>query len=214
MTLISISPIKSQLDKGQAYVLDNDKNEPVLFKTAINCRSTETAFAEMRQTQKRFGKMGGILGYHIIQSFTPGEVNAEEAHAIGIELAQKYVGGQHEVVIGTHLNQDPLHNHIILNAVSFQDGRKYHMDNHEYERLKALSDSLCCEHGLSVIETPQGQHYAQWQAEKARKPPIRSQIRKAREQGDKVSAKEPIAHFQARKKLDNAPQKQHNHPER
>lgn len=207
MAITKIFPIKSRLDKRLAYVLDQtkttgslnhgaedeqdklaeqiayvldrEKTESIVFETAINCHSTETAFAEMRQTQERFGKTDGRLGYHIIQSFAPGEVSAEEAHAIGVEFAQRCVGENYEVVIGTHLNKAHFHSHIVFNAVSFRDGRKYHMDNRGYERLRELSDTICREHGLSVIENPQskGKHYAQWQAEQAGKPTIRSQIR-------------------------------------
>ena len=133
----------------------------------------------MRRTQLRYGKTSGRLGYHIIQSFAPGEITAEKAHAIGIEFAQKCVGDKYEVIIGTHLNKAHIHNHIVFNAVSFLDGKKYHLGRNGFAELRELSDSICREHGLSVIEQPKskGQAYNEWQAEKQGKPTIRSQIR-------------------------------------
>lgn len=177
---IADSTISNPLSEKIDYALNRQKTESVLFEASLNCTSVETAFEDMRRTQLRYDKTEGRLGYHLIQSFAPGEVTAEEAHAIGIELAQKCVGDNYEVIIGTHLNKAHLHNHIVFNAVSFLDGKKYHLGRNGFAELRELSDGICREHGLSVIEQPKGkgQDYVQWQAEKQGKPTIRSQIRR------------------------------------
>lgn len=103
----------------------------------------------------------------------------EQAHAIGVEFAKRMFGERYEVVIGTHLDQAHTHNHIVINAVSFQDGKRYHSSPESYYgEIRAASDALCREHQLSVI-TPQehGKAYAEWKAEKAGKPTLRSMIR-------------------------------------
>ena len=69
-----------------------------------------------------------ILAYHGYQSFVSGEVSPEEAHAIGMETARRMWGADYEIVVTTHLNTDNLHNHFIINSVSFKTGRKY--ENH------------------------------------------------------------------------------------
>ena len=68
--------------------------------------------------------MGGVLGYHFIQSFQPGEVTPEQAHAVGLEFAKRLFGKRYEVVISTHLNKHHLHNHLVVNSVSCIDGQK------------------------------------------------------------------------------------------
>ena len=73
----------------------------------------------MTATKERWGKTGGVLGYHIIQSFSTGETTPDEAHEIGIELTRRLFGDRFEAVIGTHLNTDNLHTHIVINSVSF-----------------------------------------------------------------------------------------------
>ena len=170
---------KTTLDAGIAYATNPEKTEQLFFTSAINCDSCETAFAEMQATKRRFGKLGGVVGYHFIQSFTPGEVTPEQAHAIGVAFAQRLFGERYEVVIGTHLDRAHLHNHVVVNSVSFVDGKKYHSSPGSYYfEVRSTSDTLCWENDLSTI-TPQGKgkHYAEWKAENTGKPTIRGIIR-------------------------------------
>ena len=170
---------KTALDAGVTYAANPEKTEQHFFTSAINCGSCETAYAEMQETKQRFGKLGGVVGYHFIQSFAPGEVTPEQAHAIGVAFAQRLFGDRYEVLIGTHLDKAHLHNHVVVNSVSFADGKKYHSSPGSYYfDVRSTSDSLCRENDLSVIE-PQGKgkHYAEWKAENAGKPTIRSVIR-------------------------------------
>lgn len=170
---------KTTLDTGITYAANPEKTEQHFFTSAINCESCETAFAEMQATKQRFGKLGGVVGYHFIQSFAPGEVTPEQAHAIGVAFAQGLFGDRYEVVIGTHLDKAHLHNHVVVNSVSFVDGKKYHSSPGSYYfEVRSTSDTLCRENDLSVI-APQGKgkHYAEWKAENTGKPTIRSIIR-------------------------------------
>ena len=170
---------KTTLDAGITYATNPEKTEQHFFTSALNCESCETAYAEMQVTKRRFGKLGGVVGYHFIQSFAPGEVTPEQAHAIGVAFARRLFGERYEVVVGTHLDRAHLHNHVVVNSVSFVDGKKYHSSPGSYYfEVRSTSDILCRENDLYVI-TPQGKgkHYAEWKAENAGKPTIRSIIR-------------------------------------
>ena len=170
---------KTELDAGIAYAVNPEKTEQVRFVDVLNCASAETAFDTMRATKRKFKKMDGVLGYHFIQSFAPGEVTPEQAQKIGVEFARRMFGDQFEVVIGTHLDKAHPHNHIVVNSVSFVDGHKYHSSpENYYNEVRATSDELCRENDLSVI-TPQGKgkHYGEWKAEQDGKPTIRGMIR-------------------------------------
>ena len=170
---------KTALDSKIIYATNPEKTEQVFFTNALNCDSVDTAFQEMQSTKRRFGKMGGVLGYHFIQSFAPGEVTPEQAHEIGMEFARRMFGERYEVVIGTHLDKAHLHNHIVINSVSFVDGQKYHSSPESYYNdVRGTSDELCRENDLSVI-TPRGKgkHYGEWKAEQDGKPTVRSIIR-------------------------------------
>lgn len=170
---------KTTLDTGITYAANPEKTEQLFFTSAINCDSCETAYTEMQATKSRFGKKGGVVGYHFIQSFAPGEVTPEQAHAIGVAFAQRLFGERYEVVVGTHLDRAHLHNHVVVNSVSFVDGKKYHSSPGSYYfEVRSTSDTLCRENDLSTI-TPQGKgkHYAEWKAENTGKPTIRGIIR-------------------------------------
>lgn len=156
------------------YALNPDKTatEQILYESAINCASPATAYAEMKATKEYYGKKGGVLGYHVIQSFAPGEVTPQQAHDIGVEFARRCFGDRFEVVVGTHLDKGHLHSHIVINSVSCVDGKKYHSNRESYHRdIRGISDTLCAEHGLSVIDPKgRGKHYKQWHDEKQGKP--------------------------------------------
>ena len=170
---------KTALNCGVRYVVNPEKTEQSFFTAVLNCSSPEHAFCEMAETKKRWRKTGGVLGYHFIQSFAPGEVTPEQAHEIGMEFARRMFGEQYEVVIGTHLDKAHLHNHIVINSASFVDGQKYHSSPESYyNEVRGTSDELCRENDLSVI-TPQGKgkHYGEWKAEQDGRPTVRSIIR-------------------------------------
>lgn len=138
------------------YVRNKDKTEQELYVTGINC-STEHSVEEFLAVQRQFGKDGkGIIAHHGWQSFSEGEdVDADLVHQIGIELAKQAFGDRFQVIVTTHLNKKHLHNHFLVNAVSFVDGKKYYGNKESLRRLRQLSDDLCRAYGLSVIDNPQ-----------------------------------------------------------
>ncbi|MCL2355215.1 MAG: relaxase/mobilization nuclease domain-containing protein [Oscillospiraceae bacterium] len=127
------------------------KTEKQCYVTGINC-TPEIASEEMLITKKQYNKIGGILGFHAFQSFKGHEVSPEEAHAIGVKLAEEVWGERFEVVVSTHLNTKNVHNHFVLNSVSFKDGKKYYDDHETYAFIRQTSDALCLEYNLSVLE--------------------------------------------------------------
>lgn len=138
------------------YAKASYKTEEQLYVTAINC-SEDTILQEMMQTKKIFDKEDGILGYHAFQSFREGEVTPEVAHKIGIRLAEEIWGDRFQVVVTTHLNTHCVHNHFVINSVSFVDGKKYYDNDETYALIRHTSDNLCREYGLSVLkEKPVG----------------------------------------------------------
>lgn len=122
----------------------------------------------------------GILAYHIIQSFSPGEASPEQVHQIGCEFARRFLADRFECTVSTHLDKGHLHNHIVTNSVSFIDGRMFRNDfDTYYKGIRKISDELCRKNRLSVIETDgKGQGYADWLSGKIGKPTIRSMVRK------------------------------------
>ena len=133
------------------YSEDDSKTEEKLYVSGINC-CPETAYDEMIITKKAWNKTGGNLGYHAFQSFAEGEVSPLLAHEIGIKLAEEMWGDRFEVVVSTHLNTKHYHNHFVINSVSFKDGKKYYDNRETYAELRYLSDELCKEYGLNVLE--------------------------------------------------------------
>ncbi|PFK63405.1 relaxase/mobilization nuclease domain-containing protein [Priestia megaterium] len=107
---------------------------------------------QFKATREIWGKNGGIQAHHVIQSFKPDEVDPGHANEIGLQLAEKLAKG-HEVAVYTHTDKDHIHNHIVINAVNYEDGRKFHAHGQEaIDDVRKISDELCKEHGLSVVE--------------------------------------------------------------
>ncbi len=152
MAVMKIKTIKSNLQAVINYGKNGDKTDNGILVSSINC-SIQTAYEEMALTKKFFHKENKTLGYHIIQSFKGNEVTPQKANQIGKELAQELWGDKFQVIICTHINKENVHNHIILNSVSFIDGMKYHNSNEEIALMKDTSDRLCYKYGLSVVET-------------------------------------------------------------
>lgn len=154
------------LDGVIDYAADEFKTEKCFYVSGVNCLP-ENAKQTFGDTQRRWGKTTGIVAYHMYQSFAEGEVDAQTAHEIGVKLAEELFGGRFEALVATHLNTDHFHNHIVINAVSWKDGLKYNDCNASYAKIREVSDRLCREYGLSVIEHPKGKgvSYAEWKAE-------------------------------------------------
>lgn len=132
------------------YVENDKKTDQTLYVSGINCPK-QRAYEYMMATKRRYGKLGGNVAYHGYQSFKSGEVTPEEAHAIGLETAKRMWGKGYEVVVTTHLNTDNLHNHIVVNSVSFRTGRKFENHISDHYKLREISDAVCLEQGKSVL---------------------------------------------------------------
>ena len=137
------------------YAAAEDKTEKKFFVSTLNCNK-RCARDEFLAVKKQFGKEGGIVAFHGYQSFAGDEVTPEQAHAIGMQLARELWGDRFQVVVATHLNTTNLHNHFILNSISFRDGKRYHDCKDTYGLLRETSDRICLEHGLSIVEEPKG----------------------------------------------------------
>jgi len=164
MASCKIKPIKFRLDIAIDYIKNDDKTDRGDLISGIHCIPDE-AYENMKDTKEKFDKKGGVLGYHLIQSFKPGEVDYDTAHSLGVELVKRTLGDKYRAVITTHINCNHVHNHIIWDSVSHIDGKKYISSNSAYYKFREISDQLCQEHGLSIIEPKnKGLHYKEWLA--------------------------------------------------
>ena len=168
------------IDDVVEYAADEMKTEKLMYVTGVACNA-ETAIQTFNETRKRWNTKGTRVCYHGYQSFAAGEVDAKTAHDIGVELAKRLWEKRFEVVVATHCNTGHYHNHFVINAVSFADGKKFDNNHEDYRQMREESDRLCKEYGLSVIRRPKekGMNYAEWQAEKNGQPTLRGSIREA-----------------------------------
>lgn len=159
------------------YAEDEAKTHNKVYVSGINL-SPNIARDQMVMTKLQFGKTDKILAYHGYQSFLPGEVTPDQAHEIGVELARRLWGDRFQILVTTHLDKEHLHNHFCLNSVSFVDGKKFRDGSKAYWQMRAESDKICAEYGLSVIKNPgKGKNYAEWKAEHENRPTVRNQIK-------------------------------------
>ena len=121
--------------------------------TGVNCQA-QSAYDDFLNTKLLYHKDGGRMFYHLVQSFPSGaEVNPATAHAAALKLAEQFT--DHEVLVCTHTDRDHIHSHLIINSVSFETGRKLHVDGDTIQQLKTVNDQICAELGLPVFEPPQ-----------------------------------------------------------
>ena len=148
----------------------------------------ETAHAEFMlvkgQYQAETGRTAeqGALCYQIRQAFPQGEVTPKEANRIGYETAMRWTKGKYQFFVCTHTDKGHIHNHIYYNSTAYDRSRKFRNFIGSSFALRRLSDRVCLEHALSVVERPKlhskGRflHYGQWQGE-VRPPSQKEQIR-------------------------------------
>lgn len=161
------------------YAADEMKTEKRAYVTCLHLHSEETAAQEFMETKRLMHNEGGRSCYHGYQSFKADEVDADTAHSIGVALARELWGDRFQVVIATHCNTGHYHNHFVINSVSDVDGKKFYNSPADYRRMREVSDRLCREAKISVIEYPADRraNYGEWLAEKNGKPTMRSRIR-------------------------------------
>lgn len=161
------------------YAADEMKTETRALVTCLNLSSEENAAKEFMEVKHRYGKEDGRVCYHGYQSFKADEVDADTAHNIGVALAKELWGDRFQVVIATHCNTGHYHNHFVINSVSDVDGLKFYNSPEDYRHMREVSDRLCREARISVIDHPDGKkkNYGEWVAEKNGKPTVRDTIR-------------------------------------
>ena len=151
MATTKIWKIKNRFDTVIDYVSNKDKTDNKKYVSGINCLP-EAAFKEMSIVKKQYNKTNGILGFHAYQSFKGCEVTNDEAHEIGIRLAEELWGDRFQVIVATHTNTKNVHNHFFINSVSFVDGKKYYDNKVNYAIMRRASDDLCREYELQTLE--------------------------------------------------------------
>lgn len=176
MAITKILARKGRLDVGIRYVLNGDKTQEQVLTARLNCDPGREA-RQMLETKRDYGKEDGVQYYHMIQSFQPGEVSPELALEIAKELASEHLPG-YQTVIGVHVDKAHIHAHILFNSVNAATGGKYHSSARSYyQQIRAVSDRLCREHGLSVIvrgEPAKAVSYIEWLRQSKGRPTFRS----------------------------------------
>ena len=183
MAYDKIIVVRARLDNRIRYALNEAKTQRLengqVLQAAINCQ-LNTAYREMLETKRRWDKeKRPIQGYHIIHSFSPGEVTPEQAHRLSVEFAERLLQGRFEAVVATHIDHGHIHAHIVFNSVSCTDGKMFRDDfKAYYGDIRGISNEISRENDLSVIEPKgKGKHYAEWDAERNGKETVRGLIR-------------------------------------
>jgi hypothetical protein len=140
-----------------SYATNDDKTEKRFFVSGVNC-ILNAAQEQMLMTKQRYGKMGGVVAFHAYQSFRYDEATPEVAHEIGVKTAEKLWGDRFEVVVSTHLNTDCIHNHFVINSVSFVDGKRLNDNLASHQKFRDVSDIFCRDYKLCVIDNPSPTH--------------------------------------------------------
>lgn len=176
------------------YIENPDKTDGGRLITGYQC-DTRIADAEFLFSKRRYQALTGrrqdsdVIAYHVRQSFKPGEVTPEEANRIGYEFAMRFLKGNNAFIVCTHIDQHHIHNHIIWNSTALTCDRKFRNFWGSTKAVRHLSDTICVEHGLSIVENPKrhGKSYNKWRGERA-EPPHRELLRYAI---DDVLSKKP-----------------------
>lgn len=167
------------------YVENPGKTDQGRLITAHGCNGpiadAEFLFSK-QQYLARTGRRRGVddvIAYHVRQAFVPGEVTPDEANRIGVEFAKRFTKGNHAFIVCTHIDRRHVHNHIIWNSTSLDCTRKFRNFWGSTKAVRRLSDTLCVENGLSIVEhpKPKGKSYNKWQGNQA-KPSHRELLRR------------------------------------
>ncbi len=174
MAVTKIHPIKSTLSLAIDYITNPHKTEEQRYVSGYECSPTIAAY-EFLTEQRKMEYRGGTLAFHMIQSFEPNEVTPEQANEIGKELADELLKGEYEYVISTHVDKEHIHNHIIINSVNSKTGKSFSSEHDQFKnpawkQIREISDKLCAENNLSVIQSPEkgkGRSRYEWEQDKA-----------------------------------------------
>ncbi|SCW69146.1 Relaxase/Mobilisation nuclease domain-containing protein [Ruminococcaceae bacterium YRB3002] len=164
---------------GSSEYDEDARDEKVLLVSAVNAvdiSSPEKAARDFTAAKNMWDKHDGRQCYHGYQSFAAGEVTPEEAHRIGIELAERLWGDRFQVIVATHVNTNHVHNHFVINSVSITDGYKFYNFKADYEAMRRVSDEICLAHGLTIIDEQDKNTNKSWRKTGANRPAVREQI--------------------------------------
>ena len=152
------------------YIMNPKKTDGGILVSTYAC-SPEAAADEFMLFRQEYQANTGrtqeneVIAYHVRQAFKPDEVTPEEANEIGKELASRITDDLFAYVVATHIDKHHIHNHIIICSTDLEEQHKYRDVKQSAKDLAEISDSLCREHGLSVIQNPQDKTvtYDKWQ---------------------------------------------------
>ena len=172
--------ISQSLNLRTNYAINPEKTNGGEFVSAYAC-NPNIADKEFLYNRRRYEQNTGrgphfpaegrhsVLAYQVRQSFKPGEVTPEEANRIGYEFASRFLKGKHAYFVATHIDRKHIHNHIIWDATTLDASRKFRNFYNSTAVIRHLSDQICVEHGLSIVENPgkasNTQHYGEWLGE-------------------------------------------------
>jgi len=164
MAITKIHPVKATLGRSVSYIINPKKTDEYNLVDSICCSPASAEYDFISLLNMAGKTHHPHLAYHLIQSFKPDETDPETAHRIGMELCDELFHGRYAVVIGTHVDKHHIHNHILFCSVDNVEYRKYHDTPQSYMHIRAVSDRLCEEHGLSVIKDEKGMSmsYKEW----------------------------------------------------
>lgn len=158
------------------YAKNDKKTKDGELISAFAC-DPKTVDAEFLFSKRQYKTITGreqkndVIAYQVRQSFKPGEITPEEANRVGYEFAGRFLKGRHAFIIATHIDKAHIHNHIIWNSTSLDCTRKFRDFKRSGKAVMLLSDTICLEHGLSIVENPKrrrGQSYNKWQGDAAK----------------------------------------------
>ena len=153
------------------YGMNPDKTDGGELISSFACEPA-TVVAEFALSKREYRELTGrvqendIIAYQIRQSFKPREISPEEANRIGYEFAQRFLKEKHAFIVCTHTDKAHIHNHIYWNSTTLDCTRKFSNFIGSYRAIRKLSDLICAEHRLSIIEKPKkhGLSYNRWLA--------------------------------------------------
>ncbi len=166
--------ISASISDRTDYAINPNKTNDGEFISSYEC-NPRTVDAEFLLAKRQYSHISGrnqnkrdVLAYQIRQSFRPGEVTPEQANKIGYELALAFTKGKHQFIVATHVDKAHIHSHIIFNSTTIDGTRKFNNFSFSGYALRCLSDRICLEHGLSIIENPKQSkgHYGKWLGDK------------------------------------------------
>ncbi|MDE7444248.1 MAG: relaxase/mobilization nuclease domain-containing protein [Lachnospiraceae bacterium] len=167
MAITKIHAVQATIHKAITYICNPDKTDGNTLISSYCC-SPETAAFDFKFSLSKTKQSDPNKAFHLIQSFMPGEVSYEEAHTIGVELADRLLEGKYSYIVSTHIDKGHVHNHIIFCAADNINHEKYHDCKRSYYHIRKLNDELCKEHQLSVLPptNSRGKKYKEWLSDK------------------------------------------------